>query len=171
MNDAPGREARFRQLVTQDAYAAVWRYCYRLTGNREDAEDLGQESLARAFERIDQLRDDAVIIGWLFSIVRSRFNEQVRRNKLTVQPDYPLELRGPGAGPETDVVRGVVKSLPGVQREAVELFHFAGLNLAETATALGISVNTVKQRLHRGRETLKRRLEPSFAAGDLEALL
>ena len=52
MNDAPGREARFRQLVTQDAYAAVWRYCYRLTGNREDAEDLGQESLARAFERI-----------------------------------------------------------------------------------------------------------------------
>lgn len=171
MTVAPDREARFRQLVDQDVYTAVWRYCFRLTGNREDAEDLGQEVLARAFERLDQLRDDSLVKGWLFSIIRTQHIEACRRRRVRTHPGWPAELPAPDGSRDMQVVRDAVRALPGAQRDAIELFHFTGLSLAETATALGLGVNTVKQRLYRARETLKRRLASSFAAGDLEALL
>ena len=171
MTVAPDREARFRQLVDQDVYNAVWRYCFRLTGNREDAEDLGQDALARAFERLDQLRDPGLIKGWLFSIVRTQYIEACRRRRVPVRSGWPGELPAPERSRDMQVVRDAVRVLPRAQRDAIELFHFTGLSLAETSVALGVGVNTVKQRLFRGRETLKRRLASSFAAGDLEALL
>ena len=171
MTESPDREKRFRQLVDRSLFTCVWGYCYRLTGNREDAEDLSQEAMTQAYLKLDRLRCPELIKGWIFSIVRTRYIDGLRRGRLNILSEYPDQLRAAEHNPEVRVIRDAVMSLPGLQREAIELFHFSELNLAETAQALGVSVNTVKQRLHRGRETLKRRLAGSFAAGDLEALL
>ena len=149
----------------------MWGYCFRLTGNREDTEDLSQEVLVRAYLHLDQLRSPELIKGWLFAIVRARFCEVRRKGRLVTLPEYPDEMRAAGRNPELRVIRDAVRSLPGLQREAIELFHDEELSHAEMAQALGVSVNTVKQRLFRGRESLRRRLAGSFAAGDLEALL
>ena len=171
MAGIPDQEARFRELVDEDVCLAVWRFSYRLTGNRLDAEDLAQESLARAFLRLHQLRHDHLVKGWLFSIVRSRFIEGRRRKRFDIVGDEFVNLPTEDRSPLGRVVRDFVAKLPPVQREAIELFHFDELSLAETAQVLGVGVNTVKQRLHRARESLKRMLAPNFAAGDLEVLL
>ena len=154
-----------------DVCLAVWRFSYRLTQSREDAEDLSQEALARAYLRFHQLRHDHLVKGWLFSIVRTRFIEGTRRKRFDIVGDEFVNLHTEDENPLGRMVREVVRKLPQVQREAIELFHFDELSLAETAAALGVGVNTVKQRLHRARESLKKLLAPNFAAGDLEALL
>jgi RNA polymerase sigma factor (sigma-70 family) len=59
-----------------------------------------------------------------------------------------------------EAVRRVVLALPEGQREAIALFEFEGLSLAETASALGIEPDAVKARLYRGREMLRKSLVP-----------
>ena len=171
MTIMPDREKRFRELVDQGVYNVVWRYCYRLAGNREDAEDLSQETLARAYLCLDQLRDEDRIRGWLVSIARMQYLDRLRRKRLeTVSVngwEHPVE----GYSTDGQAVRQAVAGLPERQRVVIELFHFEGLSYEDLAAALKTNINTVKQRLHRGRETLRRRLEPSFSRGDLEALL
>jgi len=171
MTKSVDRETRFRLLVNQEVFAAVWRYCYRLTGNRHDAEDLSQESLARAFQSLHQLSDHLLIKGWLFCIARTTFIDWHRKKRIAT---IPLRSNHHAAEQESDrrlqVLREAVEALPPLQREAIELFHFDELSLREAAIALRVSANTVKQRLHRARESLRRRMETSLANGSLEAL-
>jgi len=171
MTDAVKRESRFRELVGQEVYNVVWRYCYRLTGNREDAEDLSQEVLARAYLRLDQLKDADRIKGWLVSIARTLYIDWTRKGRIDTVPVDGRERPVDGYSTDGAAVRQAVTGLPERQRVVIELFHFEELSHSDLAAALKISVNTVKQRLHRGRETLRRRLGPSFSRGDLEALL
>lgn len=73
------REERFQRLVGADTYSALWRWCCRLSARREDAEDLLQETLALAFSRLAQLRDEALVKGWLFAIARNLHLSRLRR--------------------------------------------------------------------------------------------
>jgi len=73
------REERFQRLIDADVYSALWRWCCRLSAQREDAEDLLQETLALAYQRLPQLRDEAVVKGWLFAIARNLHLSRLRR--------------------------------------------------------------------------------------------
>lgn len=171
MTGAPEREERFRRLVDADAYNAAWRFACRLSGTREDAEDLLQDTLARAFQRLHQLRDEALVKGWLFSIMRrlylGRLGQSESTRELAGAAGAPRESGYPGGG---EAIRSAVAELPAAQREAVELFHFEDLGIRETALALGVSENNVKQRLWRARQSLLERLGASLQAGELEGM-
>ena len=78
----PEREERFLRLVDADAYDAVWRYACRLSQRREDAEDLLQDALAQAYQRLEQLRDETVVKGWLFAIARNLHLSRLRRQRV-----------------------------------------------------------------------------------------
>jgi RNA polymerase sigma-70 factor (ECF subfamily) len=93
----------------------------------------------------------------------------------------PEEPRGnaPGRGPdplqaaidgqEAEAVREAVAALPPLQREAVVLFEYQGMTLADVATVCETDVGTIKSRLHRARERLRRTLRPLLSGGSAAA--
>ncbi|MDX6251694.1 MAG: hypothetical protein QOF10_5054 [Kribbellaceae bacterium] len=138
--------------LRKDLYA----YCRRLTGNAFDAEDLVQESLARAFNQAAQA--NAPIEKprpWLFRVATNTYVDTYRRQlpvptELSEQaapaPADPAELR--------DAWRELVTLLPPQERAALALKDLFGFSLAEVAEVLRTSTGAVKAALHRGRGRL-----------------
>jgi RNA polymerase sigma-70 factor (ECF subfamily) len=149
----------------------VWALCYRMTGSRADADDLAQESFARAIERSGQCaHDDAT--GWLLRIATTtcldHLRGQVVRRRVTALvdaldlPDLPAG-EVPGADPECaailreDVRYAIVVALQHLtprQRAALVLRDVCGRELQEVGDVLGIDANAAKAVLHRARVAL-----------------
>lgn len=172
------RSERFTRLISEPVYQSAWRYALRLCANREDAEDLLQESLAHAYAKLDQLKSEDTIRGWLLSIIRSKFLRHRQRARARQgQADMELQeyaLAGPtdwAADPLSELMSVALDRLPESQREILILFYIEGLNIAETGQVLAIAPQAVKQRLFRARAALRRQMQPHLALGDLAALL
>jgi RNA polymerase sigma-70 factor (ECF subfamily) len=155
--------AAFGELY--DRYVtAVYRYCYRRTGNRECAEDATSAIFTRTLEALADFRGGS-FRAWLFAIAHSVLINTERRRRETLLP-VDLETADPTANPEelaltaaeeervTDVLRG----LPDAQRQVVE-FRLAGLTGSEIASALGRSVPAVKMLQLRAMKRLRAQLE------------
>lgn len=167
----PQLERRLQELLTDEVYQSVWRYCYRLAGSQHDAEDLLQESLLVAFVKLPQLRNQDAFKGWMFSIVRSKFLKGKRRLGKAADVNVSALDNLPQENSELGVeIQAAIGRLPEAQREILSLFYLSGLSLEETGQALGIPGRAVKQRLFRARAALRRHLEPQLLAGDLSAL-
>src|SRR5690606_12996818 len=102
---------------------------------------------------------------WLFAVARNQHLSRCRRRAREAGPDSgDAPQESPGLLEDliryetADAVRRAMQALPVAQREALYLFEFEGLSLADTAAVLGIEPNAVKARLFRGREQLKRSL-------------
>ena len=139
---------------------------YRYCRNRGQAEELAQEAFLRAYRFLSRWREDAPFKSWLFTVAANVYRSQMRRNR---PPEVSLDLlrkfaggSHPGDALETDdaneAVRRAVTRLPGKYRDAVVLFYFHEMDIAQTASTLGLPSGTVKARLHRGRALLERKL-------------
>jgi RNA polymerase sigma factor (sigma-70 family) len=157
----------------------VYGMARRWTATDDDAKDVAQDALIRAWRAIerydrDRLRD-LQVRGWLAAIVRN-----VARNRARDRGPIhdPIEAAGdppdaPGARPEQAAVRREASldwarrlaRLPERQRVAVELRHVHGLSYPEMATALGRPVNTLKSDVHRGVLALREALVGVEVAG------
>ncbi|MDX6696053.1 MAG: polymerase sigma-70 factor, subfamily [Blastocatellia bacterium] len=165
-----GDEAAFLLLYERHR-DAVFRFAYRLLGSTGLAEDITQDcflSLLRQPTRFDASR--ASLRTYLLAAARNLSFKQFRNagNDVAVE-ELAEELRTPeGSEPLrrlldeelSNEVRRAVESLPPLQREAVILFEFEELSLAEIAEVVGAETGTVKARLHRARQRLKRILAP-----------
>lgn len=160
---AAGETGAFRTLF--EAHRdAVFRLAYHLTGATDTAEDIAQDCflrLVRAPGRFDDRRGTLrqYLYGMVRNLVRQRWQADGREVPLddeggAVPPDLALQAE------VTDAVRSAVAALPLLQREALVLFEFEGCSLEEVAAAAGCDTGTVKSRLHRARERLKRSLAP-----------
>lgn len=169
----------FETLI--DRYSGdIYALLYRLTENAEEAGDLTQDTFLRVVRSIKKFRGDAELKTWLFRIAinesRNRFRWWKRRKReLTISLDAPMgdsetplsdTLEGKSQSPEEAVLlrereyalKVALLDLPAVFREAIVLCDVEGLSYEETAAALGIGLGTVKSRLSRGREELRRKL-------------
>lgn len=166
------REERFVQLIDEQAYQRAWRYCLRLCRQREDAQDLLQDSLAQAFRKLDQLRDDDSAPAWLASIIRRRYIRQWQREKSRPQQADELPAIGTNGpvDPLAEQVRAALARLPQPQRELLELYYIEGFDMQECGTVLGIGPRVVKQRLYRARQAMRRMYSPR-EAGEFSSLL
>jgi RNA polymerase sigma-70 factor (ECF subfamily) len=178
-----GEAAAFDRLVSErsgDVYALL----YRLTEDREEAHDLTQETFLRIFQSIDRFRGDADLKTWIYRIAlnqaRNRWRWWRRRRRdVTIsldaegEPgDQPLSarLRDSGIDPEQEALmreremalRRALSTLGRLYREVVILRDVEGLSYDEIAAALEISIGTVKSRLSRGRQELRRKLGSSL---------
>jgi RNA polymerase sigma-70 factor (ECF subfamily) len=179
-----GDAAAFEVLVAERS-GEIYGLLYRLTENAEEARDLTQETFLRAFQNIGHFRGDADLRTWIYRIAinqaRNRWRWWRRRRRdATVSLDaaeapfgQPLNatLRAAEShNPEKQtlaherekVLRAALKTLGSAYRETVILRDIEGFSYGEIATTLGISVGTVKSRLSRGREELRRKLEGSL---------
>lgn len=143
--------------------------------NRAVADDLVQETLAKALVCHDQLRDPAALHGWLCSILANCWHDLLRRHKDMQDIDAldERELPATGCCPEDDClqneivrrVRAAVAGLPGGQREVVTLVDLEEFSYAEVAEILAIPIGTVMSRLSRARASLRDALREQPAAG------
>lgn len=175
-----GDAEAFGTLV--DRYSGdVYALLYRLTDSPDEAADLTQDTFLKALRSIGQFRGDSGLKTWLFRIAinesRNRFRWWKRRRRdLTISLDatlgdseMPLSSLVPDAGPSPEdvalsrereyAITQAIGELKDVFREAVVLCDIEGLSYEETAAITGVGVGTVKSRISRGREELRRRLK------------
>lgn len=145
---------------------SVFNVCYRLLGERREAEDLAQEAFLRAYQRLDTFDADRAFGPW---IRRVAANASLNRLQPTAPAVVPLdEERDKAAGdqPEaareqaeqTEAVRAAILSLPPHYRAVIELRHFQEMSYDEIAAALKIPVSDVKSHLFRARKILAEKI-------------
>jgi RNA polymerase sigma-70 factor, ECF subfamily len=179
-----GDAAAFDLLVAERS-GEIYGLLYRLTENAEDARDLTQETFLRAFQKIEHFRGDADLRTWIYRIAinqaRNRWRWWRRRRRdVTVSLDAPTGPFGQPlnatlraeqtSDPEQNALarereqalKAALKTLGRAYRETVVLRDIEGFSYEEIAVTLEINVGTVKSRLSRGREELRRKLEGSL---------
>lgn len=159
----------------------VWRVARRLTRDRVAAEDLVQETYARAFRSWRQYEPGTNLRAWLLRILHNLHIDNARKRQRTPETvgieadDYYLYERL-GGEPVADVDRLIDRLSPGPVldalgelaqpfREVVVLVDLGDLSYQETADVLEVPIGTVMSRLHRGRRVLKRALADAAEEG------
>jgi len=179
-----GDAAAFEQLVNERS-GEIYGLLYRLTENSEEARDLTQETFLRAFQSIGHFRGDADLKTWIYRIAinqaRNRWRWWRRRRRDSTvsidstdvdgRPTLVTTLRANGSSdPEQATLahereralRTALGSVRRIYREAVILRDIEGFSYEDIAATLEISIGTVKSRLARGRQELRRKLEGSL---------
>lgn len=136
------------------------RYARALAGNRDDADDLVQDTLERAWARSALWHGVNDMRGWLFGIMHNLHVDGVRRPRVATQPvddDTPELAMPPTQGERLAVLdlQAALELLPVEQREILLLVALEDMAYAEVAKTLGIPIGTVMSRLSRGRERLR----------------
>ena len=155
--------------MQDDAQLLTWqprlrRYARALVNNRDDADDLVQDTLERAWAKTSLWRGVADMRAWLFSIMHNLHVDGVRRPKLhtvAMDDDTPEVPVAPTQGERLAVLdlQAALDLLPVEQKEILLLVALEDMAYAEVAQALGIPIGTVMSRLSRGRERLRGLME------------
>lgn len=139
----------------------VYGMCARLCDDPDDASQEVWEKVIRGLERFDPTRSTPAR-AWIATITRRHLVDRHRRRSVRGEQTSPDELVDPGASPERVVelrtrrhrLEAALEQLPFDQRHVVVMHHIHGVPLNTLADELGVSVGTVKSRLHRGRARL-----------------
>jgi RNA polymerase sigma-70 factor (ECF subfamily) len=173
-----GDEAAFLLLYERHR-TPVFRFACRILGSATLAEDVTQECFLSILRRPEAFRAErASLRTYLCAIARHLALKQLRKRGQETLVDDPPEAPGPRDGAAArdplarvveaeaaEAVRAAVLALPPLQREAVVLFEYQEMSLADVAAVCDTDVGTVKSRLHRARERLRRVLTPLLAGG------
>lgn len=142
----------------------AFRFCH----DRDRAEDMAQEAFLKAFRSLAGFRGEAAFATWLTAVAINVFRSRLRRHEPAIVGLEAVAEAAAGAGglpgaalvlERRDLartVRAAVAALPARYRDAIVLFYFLDMDVAAAASALGVPPGTLKARLHRGRERLRR---------------
>jgi RNA polymerase sigma-70 factor (ECF subfamily) len=160
-----GDSSAFADIV-QRWQGPLINLAYRFCRERGRAEDMAQDAFLRAYRNLATWRRDAAFSTWLFALATNLYRTEIRRfPPRGVSLD---EIVSPFASDTADAglleahrrraVRKAVQSLPVKYRDVLLLFYFHDQNVAATAASLRLPEGTVKARLSRGRDILRRKL-------------
>ena len=149
----------------EETIPTLRRYAWALLRNESDADDLVQDSVLRAIDRIDSFRTDAELRPWLFTIMHNLYVNRWRRNRRHAQvmaddaeADLAVSPSQPASMEVRDVLRGL-DTLPDDQRQVLLLVAVEGFHYDEVARVLGVPTGTVMSRLSRARDRLRNFIE------------
>jgi RNA polymerase sigma-70 factor (ECF subfamily) len=179
-----GDESAFEQLIRQYD-RQIFRIARHITQNKEDAEDIVQDTFLKAYQKLHQFQGNSKFYTWL---VRIAVNESLmrlrkRRNSKTVSMDEDVQTEEGsvprdfadwtpdpeqqyGQGELGEILRKTIAGLPPGFRSVFTLRDVENLSTEETAEALGLSVPAVKSRLLRARLQLRERLAKHMKVKD-----
>ncbi|MFN2454531.1 MAG: RNA polymerase sigma factor [Pyrinomonadaceae bacterium] len=179
---AGGDEAAFLLLYRLHR-DTLFRFAYRMLGSVEVAEDVTQDcflSVLKQPERFDETR--ASLRTYLCAAARNLALKHFRGlGRETALEDVPAETIVMASVPDEPLrrvikaeliekVRGAIENLPPLQREALILFEYEEFTLAEIAAIAGADMGTIKARLYRARQSLRRTLAPYLKVSEAAAL-
>ena len=127
-------------------------------GNKDEADDLAQDALVKAYLACSGFSDGGKFRSWLFKIAHNTFLSYKRSLKPTLSIDdacvQALPQSGSGEGTSSDLYLAL-SMLPPKERSSITLFYLNGYNIKEIAAITEVSQDAVKQQLSRGREKLR----------------
>jgi RNA polymerase sigma-70 factor (ECF subfamily) len=162
-----GDVAAFESLV-REHQGAVYAFAVAQLGDPHEARDAAQEALVKAFRRLDTYRFAAPFRTWLLQITRNGCHDRQRRQRSRREGLQRLRAQGapadPPLSPERELqarettarVHEALARIDPLYREVIVLFDLQGRSYPEIAEICSIPLGTVKSRLGRGREALRR---------------
>lgn len=170
-----GDRLAYDELVRRHQ-ARVYAVAYRFASNREDALDIAQEALFKAYRKIGSWEPRSGFVPWLLRLTANHAIDHLRRAKRRMNTQlanyYPDAEAGvvserQHAQPETraradeigEHVHRALDALSSAQRQVFVLRHYEGLQLAEIADAMGCSIGSVKVHLFRAVRKLRQELK------------
>ncbi len=156
--------------LVQAYQVSVFNVCFRILGNRQEAEDLTQDAFLRAYQHLSSYDPARPFGPWMRTLAANLcFNFLKRRGPIRATPEDEWDNleETPKRNPEKALERSqegqqvyqALWKLPPAQRLAVELRHFQDMSYQEMAETMNLPLNTVKSHLYRGRQTLADLLE------------
>jgi RNA polymerase sigma-70 factor (ECF subfamily) len=157
-------------VLVSSYQAAVIRVAQRLVGEKQEAEDVAQETFIRAHKALPTFDRSRPLGPWLYRIATNLSFNRLKRRRSTVallgDDNEPLPLPDAAPGPEGYLLRSEaqarlrreVTALPDHYRRVIELRHFSDLSYQEIAEELDVPVSDVKSWLFRARKRLRHRL-------------
>ena len=152
----------------------VYTYAFQKVRNEADAQDITQEVFLRAYRRLFKLRQPHLFRSWLYTIMCNECNrwlervmkkrrrevilEEAAEESLKIEPAHAV----PVEGWQVDLEQAL-SALPDDNRVAVSMFYMGDCTLKEISEFLGVSVNTVKGKLHRARQQLGAAMSEHYA--------
>ncbi|TMK14893.1 MAG: sigma-70 family RNA polymerase sigma factor [Actinobacteria bacterium] len=137
-------------------YERLFQSLYLLCGNKSDAEDLAQETMARAFERWDRVVAAETPTGYIFQIGFNLHRSMLRRARRALTGGSRVAVKAdPNLGQTRLEVLEALSSLPAAQRQALVLVEWLGFSAEEAGHILRIAPSSVRGRLHRARGSLR----------------
>jgi RNA polymerase sigma-70 factor, ECF subfamily len=136
----------------------IFRYTYRMLGNRSDAEDATAETFLRVLRRSAELRADGAFRTWLFRIARNLCIDKMRQHKLMELPADAQYSGGEEKATLRITIQQALSDLPTEYRDPLVLCDLEDMAAREAAEVLKISVPALKSRLYRGRRALRDKL-------------
>jgi RNA polymerase sigma-70 factor (ECF subfamily) len=157
--------------VVEEYSDLVFNLTYRILGNHADAEDAAQDTFMAAYRNFGRFRGDSKVSTWLYRIATNaalmRLRKDRNQRRLTQTGYDEMQLTSPTDGPEKLALNGELRQYleDGLARlapnlkTAVVLRDVQGLSNEEAAEVVGVSVSSLKARLHRGRVLLRQYLQ------------
>ena len=185
MNVLENRLARLALKGDQQAFAELvdlyqdklYHMAYRMLSNRQEAEDVVQDTFLRVYKNLDRFDETLKFSTWIYRIATNLCIDRLRKRK----PIYSLDaesqdyegLDGYSMIPSDDktpeselilsdtqrIIHQAMESLPPKYKSVMMLRYIQDLSLQEVGDILGMPVTTIKTRVHRGREFLRKKLE------------
>jgi RNA polymerase sigma-70 factor (ECF subfamily) len=149
-------EGTFARLAEEYA-GRLYAVAYRMLGNRADAEDAVQRALMKAFAARGSYSPRWAVSTWLYRVLANVCIDELRRRKPPLEPT-PDQGHRPSRVERLDLERALA-TVPREARLLLALHYVDGLSYRELAKIRGISINTVKSQLARGKAILRRALE------------
>jgi len=166
-------EGRWFELVFDRHYGRIHRFCVARAGP-DAADDLASETFVVAFRRRDAYdASHADAAPWLYGIalnvLRAFHRRELARGRLVNRARLALAPSSDGQLPydRSDALSTALRGLSEQDRDLIVLFAWAGLTYEQLGECLGLPVGTVRSRLSRTRERLRRQLEPALAEGTM----
>lgn len=190
MNAVETRLAKLARAGDRRAFAELvelykdkmYHLAYRMLGQAQEAEDVVQETFLRVFTNLDRYDDTQKFSTWIYRIATNLCIDRLRKRKASYSLDAEMPegegadwyslLPSNDASPESELllsetqehIRKAVDSLPEKYKSVVILRYLQDLSLQEIGDVLGMPVTTVKTRVHRGREFLRKKLEGEYGS-------
>jgi RNA polymerase sigma-70 factor (ECF subfamily) len=145
-------------------YETLLRAIYLISGSRDEAEELAQDTFVKACERWDRVREMENPAGYLYRTAVNKRRSVARRLRVAAQRAF--SLRPPDViaqSDDRDQIRRALALLPESQREAIVLVEWLGLTDAEAGRVLGVSAGAVRVRISRAKASLRPLMERSPA--------
>lgn len=170
-----GDQDRFGDLVERYQGRLV-NYLFRLLRNVDEAHELAQDVFLKVYQALDRFDPSYRFSTWVFRVAQNAAIDQIRKRRLRFVPlgrpddgegelperELPSEDRGPYSELRNrergEAIQAAIDALPWEYRELIVLRHFGELSYEEIAQLKQMPLGTVKNKLFRGRQTLKEKL-------------
>lgn len=137
----------------------MYMVAFSILKNHEDAEDVVQDALLTAFEKLYTLKDDDKFKSWMMKVVVNQAKMHIRKNTHTVYVESVENILEKSATEEREDIWEIVLSLKSELSTAVILYYAQGYSINDISKIMNIPSGTVKSRLSKARELLKKKWE------------